>query len=607
MKKVLITLLLALSFVLIFALSISAESLSNFVNVDLTLTDGTQAVGYLKKGAVWTAGGIAYQGYDRVTIYADYTDTSKTISWAEVEIFDGRNSEICTYDGTTLTKTGTYPQTLLGHVAQDVSNLKKVYYTNGSIFIAESSYQGARGYSSLEYVWIPNTVEIIANGAFSFAKALTTVEFEKGSQLKEILGEAFNGCTSLSSINLADTTVKMIGNDSGTDTNKNVFKDCTSLTTIEFPETLEIIGYNAFWGAGLSGTIRVPNSLTILSPGAFLTTKIETLILGAGTIKIGNNVLGTYESDKNASLKNAYLKNVYIPIEATFTKASETWYACANTVNFYVIASEGEDTSAFLSTLKSTGRFTFATQAEIDVGTAPSGYNAVIIEGYNKCTAFYNNIHNESVDNDCTTANYCSQCNKMMTEAISHAISTEITYPNGFDKSGSKVEECTNESCTAVDGEPTVLAPIFVANGYSTNADKTAINGGYSVNPISLEAYETVNGKITYGILIANAESFGGKTLFDENKIVNSNKALQVEIGGEYVNFDCSIHFVSESSYGLKLIICAYVIDGDNISVIQYETGTAVENAQISGGSYKSVTLSMVIANLPASSWNEEE
>ncbi|MBQ8737870.1 MAG: leucine-rich repeat domain-containing protein [Clostridia bacterium] len=601
MKKLLVTLLLALSFVLVLAVSVSAESLSNFINVDLTLTDGTQTVGYLKKGNTWNNGrGATYQGYDRVTIYADYTDTSKTIPWSSVKVFDGRNSEICTYDGTTVTKTGTYAQTLLGYPS-GVSNVTHVYYPQGSLIIADNSFNKDKEGWNIEYLYVPKSVKEIGFSVCKGETGLTTVEFEKESALEEILGMAFSGCTSLSSINLIDTSVKKIGGTSNADAYKDAFRECTSLTAIELPETLELIGYNAFYLSGLSGTVKLPNSLKTLAPGALLSTNIETVVLGAGAIEIGSNVLGTYQSSSNA-----YLKNVYIPIEATFTNASEAWFACANTVNFYVIASEGEDTSAFVAALKSTGRFKFATQAEIDAGTAQSGYNAVIIEGYNKCSAFYNDIHNESIDNDCTTANHCSQCNKVMTEAISHVINTEITYLNGFDKAGSKIEGCTNESCTAVDADAVEVDPIFIANGYSTNAYKTAINGGYSVNPKALEAYEAVNGKITYGIVIANADSFDGKTLFDENKMVNSNKALQVEIGGEYVNFDCSIHFVSESSYGLKLLICAYVIDGNDIFVVQHETGTFVENTQISGGSYKSVTLATVVASLPANAWNED-
>lgn len=564
MKKLLITLLLALSFVLVFAVSVSAESLSNFINVDVTLTDGTQTVAYLKKGSVWDG----YQGYDRVTLYADYTDTSKTISWENVKVFDGRNSEICTYDGETLTKTGAYPQTLLGHVSQSVANLEQVYYPQGALCIADSSYRSNRGYTALEYVWIPKTVEVISENSFYGVSTLKTFDIEEGSQLKEIEREAF--------------------------------RECSSLTDFEFPETFETVGWAAFYLSSLSGTVNLPNSVIKLDDGAFRGTKIEVFNIGDGPVELGYNIVGN-DNDK-------YLTTVYIPIEAEFVNQSnEAWFASTlGPITFYVIAKEGEDASTFVDTLKSTGRVKFATQDEIDAGTAPTGYNAIIVEGYNKCDAFYNGNHNENDDNDCSTANRCSQCAKVMTEAISHSVDTKIEYLLGFDKNGTKTVGCKNDGCTALDGEAQTVLPIFTTKGYSTNSDKNAINGGYSVNSEALEAYEAVNGKITYGIVIANVDSFGGKTLFNEDKMVNSNKALQVEIDGEYVNFDCSIHFVSESSYGLKLLICAYVIDGDNISIVQYEAGSAVENTQISGGSYKSVTLATVVASLPANAWNED-
>ena len=106
-KKILLVALMVALFICVFAITVSAQSLSNFINVELTLNDGSEVEAYLTKGSTWSG----YQGYSRVTIYADYTDTSKTISWSNVKVFDGRNSTIHTYDGTTLTDTGAYAQT----------------------------------------------------------------------------------------------------------------------------------------------------------------------------------------------------------------------------------------------------------------------------------------------------------------------------------------------------------------------------------------------------------------------------------------------------------------------------------------------------------------
>ena len=86
-NKITLTFLLVAIMCVIFALSVGAAALSKeFVDVKLTLVDGTETTGYLAKGGSWNG----YQGYTRKTIYADYKDTSKTIAWDTVKIFDMR-------------------------------------------------------------------------------------------------------------------------------------------------------------------------------------------------------------------------------------------------------------------------------------------------------------------------------------------------------------------------------------------------------------------------------------------------------------------------------------------------------------------------------------
>ena len=134
--------------------------------------------------------------------------------------------------------------------------------------------------TSLTSIEIPASVEKIGAGAFHGCTALTTVTFEKGSQLKTIEGfswiysrsysGAFSDCTSLTSIEIpasvgkigvatfkgctALTTVtfekgsqlKEIGDNSLVDSYHGAFTDCTSLISIEIPASVETIGWNAF-------------------------------------------------------------------------------------------------------------------------------------------------------------------------------------------------------------------------------------------------------------------------------------------------------------------------------------------------------------------------
>lgn len=559
-KKIILMLVLIASFVCLLVITSSAASLSNFVDVKLTLTDGTETTGYMAKGSQWNG----YQGYDRVTIYTDYADTSSTIAWENIEIFDMRESQIYTYDQTNgKVATGAYPQTLLGHPTNPV-NVTHVYYPQGSVIIADTSFPKEKGWQ-VEYIWIPKSVKIIGKNAFNNSTTLTTVELEEGSQLENIQYYSFSGCSNLSSF--------------------------------EFPESLTTVGECAFYQSGISGKVVLPNAVTSVGDGAFRTTKVEALVFGDGEISIGYNVVG------NDSTNNEYLKEIFVPIEATFksTHLSQIWFGSQNTISFYVIADEGEDCSTFIETLKGTGRVTFATQKEIDAGTATSGYNAVIIEGYNKCKAFYNDTHAEDDDKLCTTDNYCSNCNVLMTEKLSeHDLKVTITYPNGYDKSGNKASVCQNSGCDYGDGKAESVDAIFDAVGYSTNDAQNALTGGFTVNH---DAYDAYNGIAKFGIIIVNAKSFDEGEEFLNNGILNSEYGVQVEMTDtQYSVFNCSINDFDEArKSSLELIITLYIIDNDgNITYVQSESAYA-NTSDVGTKSFDSVNLSLVISNLPAS------
>ena len=182
----------------------------------------------------------------------------------------------------------------------------------------------------------------------------------------------------------------------------------------------------------------------------------------------------------------------------------------------------------------------------------------------------------------------------------SHANTESLTYANGFDNNGLFCIACQNAGCEVKVEE--IKDPIFIAKGYSTNSDKNALNGGFAVDLEELAFYTAKNGELSYGIVIANAKSFGGKSFFDENNDVNSDKSLKVEIDPQYSMFDCEINFGSVNAGAVELIICAYIIDGENVSFIQYNSGNDVDSSLIADGSFKSITLDAVIALIPPTS-----
>ena len=169
------------------------------------------------------------------------------------------------------------------------SSLATVTFENGSqlkTIGGGSSYYGAfSDCTALTSIEIPASVETIEAAAFKGCSSLATVTFENGSQLKTIGGGssyygAFSDCTALTSIeipasvetieaaafkgcsSLATVTfengsqLKTIG---GGSSYYGAFSDCTALTSIEIPASVETIKASAFKGCSSLATVTFEN------------------------------------------------------------------------------------------------------------------------------------------------------------------------------------------------------------------------------------------------------------------------------------------------------------------------------------------------------------
>ena len=156
------------------------------------------------------------------------------------------------------------------------SSLATVTFENGSqlkTIGGGSSYYGAFSYcTALTSIEIPASVETIEAAAFKGCSSLATVTFENGSQLKTIGGgssyygafsyctaltsieipasvetieaAAFKGCSSLATVTFENgSQLKTIG---GGSSYYGAFSDCTALTSIEIPASVETIKASAF-------------------------------------------------------------------------------------------------------------------------------------------------------------------------------------------------------------------------------------------------------------------------------------------------------------------------------------------------------------------------
>ena len=100
--------------------------------------------------------------------------------------------------------------------------------------------------SSLRSVTLPDSLNIIGDGAFNYCTSLTSITLP--DSLNIIGDDAFFYCDSLTSITLPDSLTS-IGNEA--------FVGCSSLTSITLPDSVTQIGANPFRSCGKLTTIRV--------------------------------------------------------------------------------------------------------------------------------------------------------------------------------------------------------------------------------------------------------------------------------------------------------------------------------------------------------------
>ena len=130
---------------------------------------------------------------------------------------------------------------------------------DGVLFSADKTVlvQYPAGKNNMQYT-IPETVTTVNNFAFSYAKALTSVDTNKVTDLGDY---TFSSCAALENVNLG-SGLTQIG--AGT------FQKCTKLTSIEIPEGVVSLGYKndegaecgaSFYGCSALNAVSLPSTL----------------------------------------------------------------------------------------------------------------------------------------------------------------------------------------------------------------------------------------------------------------------------------------------------------------------------------------------------------
>ena len=140
--------------------------------------------------------------------------------------------------------------TSIGDYAFLSSGLTSPVYNTHVFAFMPTSYSGA--------YTIPDGIESIAGGAFSYCRALTSVTIP--NSVTSIGEDAFYGCSGLTSIEIPNSVTNIGG---------SAFRNCTGLTSIDIPNSVTNIGGSAFRNCTGLTSIEIPNSVTGIGDGAF--------------------------------------------------------------------------------------------------------------------------------------------------------------------------------------------------------------------------------------------------------------------------------------------------------------------------------------------------
>ena len=195
------------------------------------------------------------------------------------------------------------------------TNLTSITIPNSVTKIGSEAF---RDCSSLTSINIPNGVITIENGAFSGCSSLTNITIPEsviriGSYNSyyynnyDSMGTFYN-CTSLSNVTINGNNLNLIGD--------YAFYECSSLTSINIPNSVAIIGYEAFYNCSSLTTINIPNSITNIKSYTFCNcSSLTSLTLPQNVTNIEEGAFYNCSSLESINIPNGITKIEQITFE----------------------------------------------------------------------------------------------------------------------------------------------------------------------------------------------------------------------------------------------------------------------------------------------------
>ena len=176
------------------------------------------------------------------------------------------------------TATTYYFDNIVFEIAYDYENILFADATVKALCVAKWDTNGDGELSGAEAAAVTDLGTVFRNTSI---KSFNELSFFTG--LKTISNNAFNGCSSLTSV-VIPNSVTTIGDDA--------FHDCSGITSFTIPNSVTSIGHGAFYGCSGLPSITIPNSVTSIGYWAFCLTGISSIVIPANVTFIGAGAFG---------------------------------------------------------------------------------------------------------------------------------------------------------------------------------------------------------------------------------------------------------------------------------------------------------------------------
>ncbi len=274
------------------------------------------------------------------------------------------------------------------------------------------------------------------------------------------------------------------------DSMKHILAGVNSLREIDLGDGMEIIACQILRDNKNVKEIVIPNSTLYIAHEAFRGSDLTKIVIGEGLIAHGEQpFLYTGAADITVISKNV----------VTSTTVNDWRFYAGRDSKQTIYVDGGLDVATAIKECLIANDNVFSYNGRIVIydynitqTRADTDKYTVIFYNYNRCEAFYSNIHQDN-GNGCV--DYCERCERLAQKAEEdkeHNYLKETTYTD-IAKAGVVICTCQNENCTDnITPKEDVANPVFTYVGFSSDiATNSFITVGYLIDQEALAEYKS--------------------------------------------------------------------------------------------------------------------